>query len=451
MKIAIAVIVTLAVTLGIVFGVVPRFRGTTAVEATVVKVEPATTGDLIESVAAPGEIQPLKKVGISAKVAAPIEKLPFKEGDPVKKGDLLVKLEDKDLQALKRQFEAQKEAQVQQAAVARQRIEAQRASIRASQAMLADLKRDLERNKTLVGTHDVSQSVLDTAQSKFEEQDEQIKSSIKNIEAEETNLNVMAAQLAAAQAQVDKCERDIEYTMITAPIDGIITVLKAEEGEMVMTGTMNNAGTMIMEVADLSTMLMVARVDESQINSVKKGQHAVVRVSAYRDVLFDGVVDTVGESRTTDTLDQTKYFQIKIKLLDLKGYRIRSGLGADVEIETQSHKGNLRVPSQSVMGRPVDQLPEEFKNSPLIEKGKTFATVVFRCVDNKAVMTPVTVGASDDTHTIITAGLKENDPVITGPYKILESLTNGQVVKVQPAGAATQPAKPGGLASAGPT
>ena len=228
--------------------------------------------------------------------------------------------------------------------------------------------------------------------------------------------------------------------MIKSPIDGIITVLKAEEGEMVMTGTMNNAGTMIMEVADLSTMLMVARVDESQIDSVKKGQHALVRISAYRDQVFEGIVDTVGESRTTDTLDQTKYFQIKIKLTDLKGYRIRSGLGADVEIETLKHTSNLRVPSQSVMSRPVDQLPPELKLSPLIEKGKTFATVVFRCIDNKAVMTPVSVGASDDTHTIIKAGLSENDPVITGPYKILEGADQRADCESGSAGSTTKPA-----------
>jgi HlyD family secretion protein len=198
----------------------------------------------------------------------------------------------------------------------------------------------------------------------------------------------------------------------------------------VVTGTMNNAGTMILEVADLTKMLMVAHVDESQIDSIKVGQHAIVRIGAYHDQVFDGKVNTVGESRTTDTLDQTKYFEIKI-LLDLKGRRIRSGLSADVDIETQRQKNVLKVPSQSVMGRPVDQLPDDLKNSPELEKGKTLATVVFRLIDNKAVMTPVRVGASDDTHTIIKSGLKENEPVIVGPYKALEGLTNGQVVKLE--------------------
>lgn len=430
MKITVVVILTLGATLGTIFGVMPHFRGGGAAEVTTVKVEGVSRGDLIESVAAPGEIAPLKKVQISAKVAAPITDMPFKEGDEVKEGALLVKLDDKDLKAVKRQFEAQKIAQQQQIEVAKQRIAAQRATIRSSRAMLADLERDLHRNTSLVASHDVSQSVLDTAQSKYDQEREQITATEQNVTADEINLKVMAAQLDAALAQVDKCDEDIKYTTIRAPFDGTLTVLKAEVGEMVVTGTMNNAGTMILEVADLTKMLMVAHVDESQIDPIKVGQHAIVRIGAYHDQIFEGRVDTVGESRTTDTLDQTRYFEIKI-LLDLKGRRIRSGLSADAEIETQRQKNVLKVPSQSVMGRPIDQLPDVLKNSPELEKGKTFVTVVFRLIDNKAVMTPVTVGASDDTHTIIKSGLKENEPIIVGPYKALEALTNGQVVKVE--------------------
>jgi HlyD family secretion protein len=406
-----------------------------------VRVEPAARGNLTESVSAPGEIQPLTKVSISAKVAAPIVQMPFKdkEGAPAHKGDLLVKLDDLDLQAIKRQLVAQRAAQEKSIQVARQRIDAQRAAIRANQAMLADLKRDLDRNTSLVATHDVSQSVLDTAQAKYDEQLEQIASSQQNLVADETNLKVMDEQLVAAQAQVDKSQKDIDYTTITSPIDGTVTAVKAEVGEMVVTGTMNNPGTVIMEVADLDKMLMVARVDESQIDAVKAGQHAFVRIQAYRDQIFDGTVYTVGESRTTDQLDQTKYFEVKIAL-DRKGRRIRSGLSADVEIETQSHSDAIKVPSQAVMARPLEQLPADLRRSPDIEKGKSFATVVFRCINSKAVITPVTVGPSDDTHTAVKSGLNVNDPVIVGPYKILEGLQDGQAVKLEAAAPSTQPA-----------
>jgi HlyD family secretion protein len=442
LKIAAIVLVVLGLMGGVAYYVFARFRAASAQAGIIdVRVEPAAKGGLVESVSAPGEIQPLTKVSISAKVAAPIVEMPFKdrEGKPVRKGELLVKLDDQDLQAIRKQLRAQKIAQEQGIEVARQRIDAQRASIRASRATLADLKRDLDRNTSLVSTHDVSQSVLDTAQAKYDEQLEQISSAEQNLIADETNLKVMAAQLVAAEAQVEKSQKDIDYTTILSPIDGIVTSVKAEVGEMVVTGTMNNAGTVIMEVADLDKMLMVARVDESQIDAVKANQHAIVRVQAYRDQVFDGTVFTVGESRTTDQLDQTKYFEVKI-LLDRKGRRIRSGLSADVEIETQRHNDTIKVPSQSVMGRPLEQLPAELRKSPDIERGKSFATIVFRCINNKAVMTPVTVGPSDDTHTAIKSGLNENDPVIVGPYKILESLQDGQAVKVETSGPATQPA-----------
>jgi HlyD family secretion protein len=442
LKITAIVLVLVGILGGAGYYALVRYRTASAQSGiTEVRVEAAARGNLVESVSAPGEIQPLTKVSISAKVAAPIVQMPFKdkEGSPVHKGDLLVKLDDADLQAVKRQLEAQQVAQEKSIQVARERIDAQRAAIRASRATLADLKRDLDRNTSLVATHDVSQSVLDTAQAKYDEQLEQIASAEQNLVADDTNLKVMAAQLVAAGAQVDKADKDIGYTTITSPIDGTVTSVKAEVGEMVVTGTMNNAGTVIMEVANLDKMIMVARVDESQIDAVKSGQHAVVRIQAYRDQVFDGTVYTVGESRTTDQLDQTKYFEVKIAL-DRKGRRIRSGLSADVEIETQSHKDAIKVPSQAVMGRPLEQLPAGLRRSPDIERGKSFATVVFRCINNKAVITPVTVGPSDDTHTAIKSGLNVNDPVIVGPYKILEGLQDGQAVKLEAVPPTTQPA-----------
>jgi len=429
-------------------------------EVTAVRVEPATRGNLVEIVSAPGEIQPLKKVSISAKVAAPIVEMPHKEGEtvfgpatqpadgattqpsdaPTTRPSLLVRLDDKDLQALKRSAVARYEAQREQINVARQRIEAQKATIRASRAMLGDLERDLKRQKELLATKDVSQSVADTAQAKYDEQFEQINSAEQGIKADETNLLVMQHDLDAANADVMKIDEDIKYTVIHAPIDGILTSVKAEVGEMVVTGTMNNPGTVIVEVADLSQMLMVAHIDETQIDAVHEGQKATVRIQAYRGQLFEGTVQTVGQSRTDDKTDMTKYFEAKI-LLELKGRRIRSGLSADADIETRRHENVLRVPSQAVVGRPVDQLPEDLRKSPEIEKGKAFATVVFRLIDGKAVATPVTIGPSDDTETIVKSGIKEGDPIIVGPYKTLESIQHGQLVKSEggTTGATTQP------------
>lgn len=399
-----------------------------------VKVEPVETGDLVEVVAAPGEIMALKKVGISAKVSASIVEMPFKEGDhvygpgPATQPSLLVQLDDKDLQAVKRSAVARERAQEEGINVAKQRIEATKAQIRATRATLADSERDLRRNKELLATHDVSQSVVDTAQAKYDEQLESINSAEAGVVADQINLKVMEAELDAAKADVAKAEEDISYTTIRSPIDGTLTAVKAEVGEMVITGTMNNPGTMIVEVCDLSQMLMVAHVDETQIASVATGQKATVRIGAYRDKVYTGIVQTVAESRTEDKTDMSRYYEAKI-LLDLKGDRIRSGLSADAEIESARHEHVLIVPSQAVMGRPVDSLPQEIQKSPDIGHDKTIATVVFRLIDGKAVATPVTVGPSDDTHTMIKSGLKAGEPIIVGPFKALEALQQGQAVK----------------------
>lgn len=409
-----------------------------------VRTEPVVVGDLVESVASPGEIQPLKKVGISAKVAAPIVELPFKEGQqvwgpsPTTQASLLVQLDDKDLQAVRRSALARERAQEEQLNVAKQRIESQRATLRAAKSMLLDAERDLNRNRELVKTKDVSQSVMDTTQAKYDQQVEQYNSQDAGILADQINLKVMEQDLEAAKADLAKADEDISYTTIRSPIDGTLTALKAQVGEMVVTGTMNNAGTMILEVADLSRMLMVAHVDESQIAAVAVGQKATVRIGAYRDKTFTGEVQTVAESRSDDKTDTSRYFEAKI-LLDLKGLRIRSGLSADADIETAKHTHVMKVPSQAVMGRPLDQLPDELRKSPEIEKDKSFATVVYRLVDGKAVATPVTVGPSDDTHTIVKSGLHAGDVVIVGPFKVLEALKDGQVVKAESGSAATQP------------
>jgi HlyD family secretion protein len=436
LKVWVAVIVSVAAGLGLLALAGAHYykAANATAELVAVKVEPVRVGDLVELVSAPGEIQPLKKVGISAKVSAPIVEMPHKEGDtvrgpgPTTQASLLVQLDDKDLQAVKRSAGARVRAQEEGINVARQRIEATRAQIRASRATLADSERDLKRNKELLLTHDVSQSVVDTAQAKYDEGIEQVNAAEAGVIADQINLKVMHAELDAAQADLAKAEEDISYTTIRSPIDGTLTAVKAEVGEMVITGTMNNPGTMIVEVSDLSQMLMVAHVDETQIASLAKGQHATVRIGAYRDKVYAGTVQTVAESRTEDKTDMSRYFEAKI-LLDLKGERIRSGLSADADVESARHDHVMTVPSQSVIGRPVESLPEDAQKSPEIGHDKTIATVVFRLVDGKAVVTPVTVGPSDDTRTIIKSGLKAGDAIIVGPYKALESLQHGQAVK----------------------
>lgn len=444
---------------GLFFGAKWMNRGPNTDVANV-RVEPATRGDLVETVAAPGEVQPRTMVSISARVVARIVKLPFKEGDTVTKGNpkanppippsVLIELDATDLEAALKSAQARRSAQAAQMRVADRQIEASKARIVAAQATLAEAERDCRRQNELLTSKDVGQAAVDTSQSKVEEQRAQLSAQVATLHGDEANLQVMGHNLEAADADIARAKDSLSYTIITSPIDGTVTRLNAEVGELVVTGTMNNAGTIIMEVADLSQMLLKARVDETTIAGVLVGQKARVRMEAYRDKIFEGKVVSVAlanfdasmargaSNRMNSSSDGSRFYKTEI-LINTEGKRIFSGLNADAEIETTRHTNLIKAPSQAVLGRQLDDLPADLRDRPEVDKTKSIVPVVYRYKDGKAVATPVIIGASDLTHTIIKSGLAEGDLIITGPYKVLESLKHDQKVKDE-RGAATQPA-----------
>jgi HlyD family secretion protein len=314
----------------------------------------------------------------------------------------------------------------------------------ASQASLKDAERDLGRQKELLNTKDVSQSVVDTAQTKVDELTARLRGEGHSLIAAQQELVVLKHQLEAATAEIQKAQEDYNNTIIMSPINGVVTRVRMKVGELAVVGVENTTLTSIMEVADLNQMVMMARVDETNVAALKVGQPAKVRMQAYRDEVFEGVVESVAPARADDMRrEDTNYFEAKIKLkVQPKPDRrwLYSGITADADIETSRHHG-VRVPTQAVLGRPVDSLPENLRNSPEVEKGKSFASVVYRFIDGKAVITPVTVGASDETHTLVKSGLKDGEPVITGPFKVLDTLAHEQkVTKQDSPPAATRPA-----------
>ena len=404
----------------------------------VVRIEKPAVGDLLETVNAPGQVEPLNKVAISARVMARIIEMPYLEGATVTKGDptanppippsVLVRLDSTDLEAGLRSVEARRGAQVASLEVEKSRLAAERAQLEATDATLLKAQQDLHRTQELVKSKDQSQADLDQAQSRYNEIKAQRVAAEMNLKAAETNLTVTAHNLEAADAEVSRASDALNYTTITSPIDGTVTRCYAKVGELAVVGTTNNPGTTIMEVADLSQMLLVVAVDEADIGSIKVGQKARVRIHTYPDEKFEGVVDSIA---LIHDLGQggSKYFKTKI-LLASNDKRIYSGLTADVDIETTKHENVTKVPSQAVLGRPIDDLPLSIRdNNPCIDTKKTYATVVYRFVDGKTAVTPVTVGPSDATHTIVTAGLSSTDSVIVGPYKILEGIGHDKNVQ----------------------
>lgn len=402
-----------------------------------VRTQPVARGDLNESINAAGDVEPKTKVSISARVSARISELPYREGQDVTKGNpdahppippsVLVKLDSKDLEAALSQSQANYDAKTAQITESQARLAAQQAAIEESQVLLADAVRDLGRQHQLLQTQDVSQSQVDAAQTKVDQIHAQLDAARRNLEAEQADLVVQQHEREGAKAEIAAAQENLSYATILSPIDGTVTKINAEEGELVVTGTMNNAGTVILEVADLSEMLVNARVEEADIATVHPGQKAKVRLMAFPDQVFKGVVQTVALEQT-DEKDGTKDYLAAI-LLDTAGKRIPSGLSADVEIATQQHKNVLKIPSQAVLGRPVDDLSPEALKAPEVDKTKSVATVVYIVKDGKTLATPVKIGASDLTDTIIESGLRGGEHVVIGPYTVLGSLANGQAVK----------------------
>jgi HlyD family secretion protein len=453
-KILIVLVIVLLALGGLVIGLGAWWSAANrAPETTLVRLESAKRGDLIETVSAPGIIEPETKVSISSKISAQILELPFKEGQQVTKGSattqpsLLVRLDAKNLEASLRMSQARYESQKAEIEASGARLLGQQASIQSLRIQLNDAERDLKRQQQLLESHDVSQSIVDQAQAKFDQLSAQIRAAEQDLAAQQAAIEASKHQLEAADADIVRAQDELKYTTIVSPIDGTVTRVNGKMGEIVVTGTMNNAGTVIMEVADLSRMILKARVDETSIAPLKVGQKATIRIPAYKDKEFNGVVQTVALANTEETRGAgMTYFKCEI-LIDTEGKIIPSGLNADVDIETEHHLNAIKIPSQAVLGRPVDEVPPEKRNSTEIEAGKTMATVVYRLIDGKAVITPVKIGASDLTHTEVISGLEENDKVIVGPYKVLEALKHDQQVKEE--APATQPSSQPATGKAG--
>ena len=436
LKIIIILVVVLAV-VGAGGSMFLRRRAKGAQKPTTARIEQPQQGTLVEYVSAPGEIEPKSNVEISAKVSARIVALPYDEGQTVTKGDpnanppvpasVLVRLDSKDWESQLLSAQASRDAQAAQIEVEQARIAGQKATLTGLNASLEQARTDFARNAELLKTKDISQVTYDQAKLKVEDLEAQYRSAGHSLQAAELNLKVLTHNLEAADARIDQAREALSYTTIRSPIDGTVTRLNAEVGEMAMTGTMNNPGTVIMEVGDLSEMLVVAQVDEADVGKLEVSQTARVHVQAWPDKVFDGVVRQIALSHKFGN-QGTKYYETEVLLVD-PNEQIFTGMTADVDIAVAQHEDILIVPSQAVLGRKVDELPIEIRDTLTEEeKAKAFASIVYRFNDGKAKATPVKIRASNTTHSAITSGLTADDRIVVGPYKELEKMKHEQLL-----------------------
>jgi HlyD family secretion protein len=368
-----------------------------------VRFDAPARGKLIRTINAPGELEPKTKVEISAQVSARILELPFRENQQVKEGDLIVRLDARDLQALLDSAKAQ--------------LRSEEARLEGARASLANAEAELNRRQKLVTSGDIAKTDVETAQLQYD-------TALSTLRQVQHGIDI-------AKANITRAEKDLDNTIIKSPMNGVITKLNAEVGETVVVGTLNSPGSVILEIADLDTMRLIARVDEANIARVKDQQSATVYVNAFPDLRIPGVVETIGLKREQDT-NGTRYFETKVLIERPRDLLLRSGLTANVDIEVDTYDDVLKIPSQAVLDRAVDDLPADItKDNPNIEQGKKFTRIVFIEKDGKAHAVPISIGASDNTSTIVKAGLDETARVITGPFKALTNLTHGQVIAEQ--------------------
>jgi HlyD family secretion protein len=373
-----------------------------------VQAEKVERSDLTSVVTANGRIVPKTDVKISAYVPAKITRLPVEEGDVVKKGQLLVQLDDTEYRA------------------AVNRSKAELASARASmeQAQLV-----FNRQKELFGKKLSSEEQYDMAR---------------------TELDLAKARRQQAAASLDQTRYNLSKTTMASPMDGIVTSLNAEVGEIVMIGTMNNPGTVIMTVSDMSEIETEVEVDETDIAQVKLGQETEISIDAYPDTTFKGRVTEIGHAARISglgTQDQVTNFLVKVMLLDDVA-TIRPGMSASVDITTDSRTDVLSVPIQAVVMREEesDTLTEEGEEKEGAvastdsgsvkgekkgkKKEKEEVEGVFLIVDGRAKFVQVATGIADQQNIEIVSGIDEDDQVVTGSYKILRTLKDGDKVKV---------------------
>jgi HlyD family secretion protein len=380
-----------------------------------VRTDPVRRDTLIETVSAPGEIEPDLMVDLSAEVSARILELPFREGGEVEAGDVVVRLDDSELRSRLDAARARREGE-------QFRLEAERARLAGPKHSLENARTALERQQSLFESGDVSRQALDDALNRVAELEATVEAGVRNI-------SVIESGVAAAAADIAQVEELIAKTVIRSPISGTLIQLNAEVGELVVVGTMNNAGTVILTIANLRRMRLDARVAESAIARVEDGQAAEVRINAYPDRVFRGTVERVALQRTVDR-DGTGYFKVEV-MLALDGERILSGLAANVEIEVAEREG-LLVPSQSIVDVELDALPEEIaRGDRLVDRRRRSITAVYVVAGDRAVLTPVRVGPSNLVDTLVLEGLDEGAAVVSGPYKALETLAHEDLVAIE--------------------
>lgn len=361
-----------------------------------VTVEKVKRNDLISIISASGEVKPKKNVNISSQIAGRVVLLGVEEGQQVKSGDFLLKLEST-------QYEANADRD-------KARIESLRADLIRAEAVKNRDEGFYNRQIKLFKAELISEETLESAKA--------------NYEISKANYDAIIFQIKQAQASLQSTLDILKKTEYYAPIDGIITSLRVEEGETALVGTMNNPGTILMTIADLSVMEVEIEVDETDVVGVRIGQKADVTVDAYPDKIIAGTVTEIGSSalQTAVTVDESKDFKVVVTLEDPPS-DLKPGLSASADIIVAKKEDVLVVPISALVLRDKEADGENAEKKQ--EEG------VFIVQENRVKFIPMEKGIMGELMIEITSGLEEGQDIVVGPYSALRLLKENTLIKAE--------------------
>jgi HlyD family secretion protein len=410
-------------------------------KAPTVTTESIRARDLEAVVSASGKIQPKRLVNISADTPGRVVNLAVNEGDRITRGQFLLQIDPKSL---------------------RTRVDNSAASLEAAERSLMQMRQSVETarvqldqlQKTLVRQRDLWQKQLTTRES-LEKADNDVKAAESALQERERQAETQASRIDQERAGLESAQYDLSKVRIESPIDGIVTRRNIQEGETAVIGTMNNAGTVLLTLADMSIIQAEVEVDETNIPSVVIGQLAKVTIDALPDKMFRGHVTEIGNSpiqTTTNTTAQagTQATNFKVVVvLDDEVPEVRPGFTCTADITTATRKNVTAAPIPAVAVRelvydqhnqivkqPRDDKPRAKTADavpPELLPGQTRKETegVFVLRDGRAAFVPIKLGIAGDKYFEVLAGIQVGDQVITGPYNSVRGIADGDAVRVE--------------------
>jgi HlyD family secretion protein len=366
-----------------------------------VEVQVATVGreDLQAKVSANGTIQAQKKVDLSATIAGQITHLAVEEGDAVEKGQFLLQIDPVHPRAAARSSEFS--------------VQALNEELRSARATLVQVREDLRRAED---NHRAG--ILPAAD---------LQRTRTTVQTAEATVEVAQRRVDEARATLEGARDTLAKTTIRSPMAGIVTARRVEEGEVAVIGVQNSPGTVLLTISDMSVVEAEMEVDETSIPSVQLGQEARVRLDAYPNKTFRGVVTEVGSSPLIATANQAIKFKVKVRLEDPPA-GIKPGLSARADILTGFRPKALAVPLQALVVRDIERpagSPAPPPDAPRDEEG------VYLLEGGTVRFQRIATGLVGDLSIEVLSGLKGGETVVSGPFKALRALNPGDAAVVE--------------------